>query len=139
MSRGAVNRKAISMSNIIVSHRMRAAAVTAVIVALGVVGCTTTNTPAAGPAPEVPSTVPSDDVAQAAAASLDPAFADDEVWDLAKEAARLLCDLADSDPNTAVADSLIVAEQNGVTPEQIGIMWGVATNLYCPEYKDLVG
>lgn len=125
-------------TNNIVSHRVRAAAVTAVIVALGIVGCTTTNT-TPEPAPEVQSTVPSDDVAQAAAASLDPAFADDEVWDLAKEAARLLCDLADSDPDTAVTDSLIVAEQNGVTPEQIGIMWGVATNLYCPEYKDLVG
>lgn len=137
------------MSNIIVSHRMRAAAVTAVIVALGIVGCTTTtNTPApvqsaeSTPIPEIepaPDLPTRDEIAQDAAASIDPVFADAEVWVAAKETAHNLCDLADMDPDTAVVTSLTLAIESGVTAEQIGVIWGVATSLYCPEYEGLVG
>lgn len=80
-----------------------------------------------------------DEAAQQVAASLDPLFADDDVWDAAKGAAQSFCEVADVAPSIAVETSLQLAADRGITPDQVGIIWGVATELYCPEHANLLG
>lgn len=99
-------------------------------------GCATATSDTA--TPEAPTAV-TEAQAQEAAASLDPVFADPEVWHAATSTAQTLCDLADVNPDTAFRDSLIVAAESGVSPEQVGIIWGIAVNVYCPEHANIAG
>lgn len=101
--------------------------------ALGFTGCATQPESDTAPAPET--TMSTDDAAQAAAASIDSVFADEATWEAAKETAQAMCDMADVDPDGAFETSLVLGAEAGVSAEQIGIIWGVAVNLYCPEHE----
>ena len=77
-----------------------------------------------------------EDQAQTVAATMDPAFSDDGVWQAVLPLAHSYCDLADvSGQDTAAATLLIQSQGTDVTAAQVGIVIGVAQALYCPQYN----
>lgn len=116
----------------------------AVVAALTLTGCGVSNTEAPTPTVEAPAPMPEateptlEESAQVAASTLDPVFADPAVWESALTLARSDCALADADPANAFEVSVRLGMENGVSAERLGIVWGVAVTLYCPEHADLL-
>ncbi len=99
--------------------------------AFALAGCATTTTPA------TVETVTTESAAQSAAASIDSRFNDAAVWEQTKVTAQTLCQLADEAPDTAFETSILVAGDQGIQPEQVGVIWGIAVTMYCPEHSDI--
>lgn len=113
----------------------------AIAATLALAGCGAKPAAEPEPAPvEAPASAPltPEENAQAAAASIDPVFADPATWEAALTVAQTNCELADADVDNAFQASLLIGMEQGVTAEQIGITWGIAFELYCPEYEGIV-
>lgn len=90
--------------------------------------------PAPAPAP-APATSP-ESLVQQTAVSMDPAFADPAVWAAAKDTALSWCGVADEmGRDEAINAAVLLGLQNGITPEQTGIIAGIGAALYCPEHS----
>jgi hypothetical protein len=108
-------------------------------------GCVVSDPGPAEPADEPEVSAPAPDTLdtsmspeQAAAIGVDPVFADEAVWTAALDSAQHYCDLADIAPDQAASMSLVQAQDAGVTGTQLGVIWGIAVNLYCPEHAGTV-
>lgn len=102
-----------------------------------------TSSPTAPVTPEAPvvpeaSVLTDEEAARSLAISMDPVFADPGVWENALVVSETLCDLADEAPDQAFELSVDAAVESGISGKQLGILWGVAITVYCPEHESVI-
>ena len=106
------------------------------LAALALTGCAAQPAPAPEPAPVAAETPTAEERARSTAISMDPIFSDDALWLTTLDVAQAYCAMADEVGHEAAFAIMVgQAVDAGVSGDQLGIIVGVAWEVYCPEHR----